>query len=1176
MNKFSEFICKHKISVFVLSIILLILSFFGIHNTKVNYDILVYLPDDIKTIEGQNILTDDFGIGSYAVAISEKLNSKEILDLEDKIKEIDGVNKVISAYDALGTEIPVSILPVEIREKVNNKDNDVIFITFDDSTSSTRTLNAVNEIRHLSNNKIKQGGMSSLVLDTMELSEKEIFIYILIAVILCITMLELSLDSYVLPFILLGNIGLAIIYNLGTNVFLGEISYITKSLVAVLQLGVTTDYSIFLYHAYQRQKEKIKDNEKAMVAAMKETFTSVIGSSLTTIVGFLVLCTMTLTLGKDLGIVMAKGVLIGVITVLTIFPSYLLIFDNLINKTKHKKINYTFTKLNNFIIKYNKVFLVIFLILLVPFYRANSRVDVYYKLDRSLPDTLESIKANNMIKEKFNIASPEIVLINNKLDSDIKYKISDEISNIKGVDFVLSLSKLEDMGIDSSILPKDFLDIVKQGNYEIMLLNSLYDIATPELNNQIELINNVLEKYDKSAILAGEGSLMKDMITISDKDFRNVNCSSVFCIFIVLFFVLKSFSLPLLLITVIEFAIFVNLGISYFNGTTLPFIAPIVLGTIQLGATIDYAILMTTTYLKDRFNGKDKKLAITDTINNCAPSIFLSGMCFFLATFGVGVYSKIDMISSICFLISRGALISMLVVIIVLPSVLLTCDKLIMKTTKNRKKGNDKMKNNLKKAVATCFAILLIFTPVVNAKEMNDNNEYHATKIENKSIVNSKITYKLNGENKNVNDMIGKKGKVEINIKYTNTELTNTTINNKKETIYKPYVTLFVTNLTKKYNKNITIENGKVDDNGRNYFLMGITTPDLDKSLKINKLAKYNEINISYDTNKFELPNIYNLTLPLNISSLSFDSVDSLYNNINLLRKNMDKIAEGSNELNDGINLLSSEVSKSINSLKNKTVSSDDINKIKQQVLEEMIKNLNGNFQEELANKAWAQTKKEIDSGKDKTVENNVESKIMNVLASYLGGKENLGYYGACAKGNTTACLALESKGYKVEDINRLKASLVKEFSSLAKETSYYVGEKVSKSVSKEVSLGVAINVANSLTEKLVPIIFDEVKQELVPNFEIMNQNIVKLKTGSNKLNSSVNKYNKEGIKVLSTKSNEIKRLTNRLDVVLNVNKDDTNYVELIDSIKVPEKEEKINVTNEKTTLWQRIKNLFN
>lgn len=683
MDKFAKGICKNKVIIMLVTCVLVVLSFIGMSLTKINYDILVYLPKDIETIKGQDILTDDFNMGAYSIAIAKDLSSKQILKLEDEIKQVDGVNEVVSLYDVLGTTVPVDMLPEEISSHLYEDDTDILFITFADSTSSEQTIDAVENIREITSDKVLLGGMSSMVLDTMNLSESEIMIYIVIAVVLCIIVLELSLDSYLVPILLLLNIGIAILFNLGSNIFLGEISYITKALVAVLQLGVTTDFSIFLYHSYDKKKKEYANKEDAMADAIKETFTSVIGSSLTTIAGFLVLCTMKLTLGKDLGIVMAKGVLLGVVTVLTVFPSLLLLLDKYIEKTKHKSLAINFSKLNNFIVKHHVAFFVIFLVLVIPCYLAYSKVDVYYKIDKSLPSTLESIKANEELKNKFNIVSPEILLVPSDMKSNDINDMVSEIKTIDGIDFVLSFDELKKLGISENMLSDDVVSVFKNDKYEMILVNSLYEVASDELNDQITDLNKVVDKYDKNIIVAGEGPLMKDLINISDTDFNNVNYSSIICILVILFFVLKSFSLPILLIAAIETAIFINMSLSYFGGVVLPFVAPIVLGTIQLGATIDYAILMTTNYLERRKTMASKE-AMVDTLNYCANSIFVSALCFFAATFGVGVYSDLEMVGSLCTLISRGAIVSMIVVITIVPSILLIFDKLISKTTKRK------------------------------------------------------------------------------------------------------------------------------------------------------------------------------------------------------------------------------------------------------------------------------------------------------------------------------------------------------------------------------------------------------------------------------------------------------------------------------------------------------------
>lgn len=685
MKKFGSSICKNRVKILIITLILMIPALIGMRVTKINYDILVYLPEDIETIEGQNILTDEFGLGAFSVTIIDGMTPKDILSLENEIKEIDGVAKVASTYDIIGTTIPLSVLPSEVTKKVKKDDSDLMLITFTNSTSHETTIKAVEEIKALTKERCKVGGMSAMVLDTMNLSESEITIYIIIAVILCILVLEISLDSYIVPFLLLINIGISILFNLGTNIMFGSISYITKALVAVLQLGVTTDFSIFLYHAYENAKQNGLDNNQAMSEAIHKTFTSVIGSSLTTIAGFLVLCSMNLTLGRDLGLVMAKGVFLGVVCVLTIFPSLILVSEKLIEKTRHKTRIPKFEKLNNFIIKRHKLVFIIFLILLIPAYLANNKVGIYYKLDESLPKTLDCIVANTELKEKFNIVSPEIILVDKNISNQNLSNMTKAISDLEGIDLVISPNNLSEMGIREEMLNDEIKSIFESDNYKLVLINSTYEIASDELNNQVEELNKIIKKYDEKALLAGEGPLMKDLVTISDQDFKNVNFSSIICILIIMLIVLKSLSLPILLILTIEFAIFLNMSIPYFSGTILPFVAPIVLGTIQLGATIDYAILMTSTYIENRKCGNSKEESMKQTLSTCVNSILVSGLCFFAATFGVGIYSELEMISSLCTLISRGAIISMIVVILILPSILLLFDKIIIKTTKNLK-----------------------------------------------------------------------------------------------------------------------------------------------------------------------------------------------------------------------------------------------------------------------------------------------------------------------------------------------------------------------------------------------------------------------------------------------------------------------------------------------------------
>ena len=961
MKKLSEWVCKNKGFILIMTLILLIPSFIGMKLTKINYDILVYLPKDIETVKGQGILADDFHMGAFSVTIIDKMNAKDILSLETKIKKIDGVEKVISAYDVIGNTIPLEMLPSEITAKVKNGDSTLMLITYEDSTSAESTLKAVDSVKKLTDEHCKIGGMSAMVLDTMNLSEKEIMIYIVIAVLLCIIVLEFSLDSYVVPFLLLLNIGIAILFNLGSNIMFGEISYITKALVAVLQLGVTTDFSIFLYHSYESKRKESKTKEEAMSKAIQETFTSVMGSSLTTIAGFLVLCTMQLTLGKDLGLVMAKGVLLGVICVLTVFPSFLLYFDHWIQKTKHSVLLPKFKGLTQFILKYNKIIFIIFLILFIPAYLANKKTEVYYKLDKSLPDTLDSIVANNSLKEKFHIVSPEIILISKDVKSNEVNEMIKKIEKIDGIDFVLSFSKLGDYGISTDMLGEEVQHIFYSDQYQMILINSTYDIATKELNEQVKIVNDIMKKYDEHAILAGEGPLMKDLIETSDTDFQTVNTSSIVCILIIMLFVLKSISLPILLILAIEFAIFINMGIPYFTDVTLPFVAPIVLGTIQLGATIDYAILLTTTYLKNR-KELEKQKAMEETLHTCISSIVVSGLCFFGATFGVGVYSKLEMISSLCTLISRGALISMAVVIFVLPSILLLFDSIIRKTTVSVRKEKKTMKRKVM-ATILLIGIFASSTPVsaltkeetvyckltpegniksvlVNEHLMNEekldriedyselkdilnvngnesftmeenrltwdskgNDIFYQGTTEKESPVSLHITYMLNGEEISLKDLIGKSGKVSIQLTYENKEKHGAYINGRYETLYTPFVVAAGTMFPSETVSNMEVENGKVVNTGNKMMVVGIAAPGLYESLNVDKFRGMDQITITFDTTKFELPSIYSVVTSKLIGEEDleiFDELDSLYGSMSTLKDSINKIEEGAKTLNSG------------------------------------------------------------------------------------------------------------------------------------------------------------------------------------------------------------------------------------------------------------------------------------
>lgn len=681
MHKFGKAICKYRKVILIISLLLLIPSIIGMNATRINYDILIYLPEDVETIKGENILSDEFNMGAFSVVILEDMQTKDIIKLEEKIKKIDNVEKVVSIADVIGPSIPVEMLPDDIKDKIYKDDETIMLVTFKDQISSDTTMKAVETLRDITDEHCKISGMTSTVLDTRNLSNSEIVIYVVIAVILCLIVLEVALDSYIAPILLLLNIGIAILYNMGTNIFLGQISYITKAISAVLQLGVTMDFAIFLYHSYMDEKENTKDINEAMASAISKTLLSVVGSSLTTIAGFLALCSMNLTLGKDIGLVMAKGVLCGVICVVTVLPAMILELNGIIEKTKHREILPKFTSIKDFVIKHYKAIIIVFIIILPIAFFGYSNTDVYYNLDKSLPQSLESVSANNELKTKFNMVSMELLLVDKDIPDYNINNMLDEIEALDGIEWTIGYSKIANTGIPKDMLSKDILDIFQNEDYQMIIINSNYEMATDALNNQVTKVNEIIKRYDENAILAGEGPLMKDLVEISNHDFNSVNSVSIVIIFAIMIIVLKSISLPVILIVVIEFAIFINMGIPYFTNTCLPFIASIVIGTIQLGATIDYAILITTKYVTNRKNGLDKKKSVSDALGSSIVSIMISGLCFFGATFGVGAYSQIEMIGSLCTLMSRGAIVSVICVILVLPSLLMAFDKVICKTT---------------------------------------------------------------------------------------------------------------------------------------------------------------------------------------------------------------------------------------------------------------------------------------------------------------------------------------------------------------------------------------------------------------------------------------------------------------------------------------------------------------
>lgn len=582
MNRLGKAICKHRKLILIISLLLLIPSIIGMKATRINYDILVYLPEDIETIQGEKILSEDFDMGGFSVVILENMKTKEILDLEEKIKNIENVEKVVSIADIIGTQIPKEMLPEKLQDAIYKENETIMLVTFKEQISSDATMQSVEELRKITDERCKISGMTSTILDTRELSSSEIVIYVIIAVILCLIILQVALDSYFAPILLLLNIGIAILYNMGSNIFLGEISYITKAISAVLQLGVTMDFAIFLYHSYKAEKEKIEDKEEAMAKAISKTFSSVLGSSLTTIAGFLALCSMNLTLGKDIGLVMAKGVLLGVISVVTVLPAMILTFDKQIEKTKHKEILPKFTKVRDYIIKHYKIIAILFVVILPIAFYGYTHTEVYYNLDKSLPKTLESVMANTALKEDFDMVSMEMLLIDKNMPEYKANEMIEKIEELDGIEWVIGYSKLGSLGLPKEALPEDLTQIFQNDKYQMLLINSKYEMATNELNEQVTKINEIINKYDENAILAGEGPLMKDLVEISDHDFNSVNTVSIGIIFIIMILVLKSITLPVILICVIEFAIFINMGIPYYTNAILPFIASIVIGTIQL------------------------------------------------------------------------------------------------------------------------------------------------------------------------------------------------------------------------------------------------------------------------------------------------------------------------------------------------------------------------------------------------------------------------------------------------------------------------------------------------------------------------------------------------------------------------------------------------------------------
>ncbi len=684
MIKFGKGVVKFRIPILIMAFLLLIPSGIGYMKTRVNYDILSYLPGEIETMEGQDILLDEFGTGAFSFVVAEGMEDKDLEKLVDQMEDIPHVKKVVW-YGSLGSyTLPREALPDDIYEFFNNRDADsqLMAVLYDESMAADGTMAAIDQITDLVGDQCYVSGMAAVINDIRKLSEKETVIYVVIAVILSLIVLSLTMDSAFVPILFLLSIGMAIVYNLGTNVFKGEISYVTQALAAVLQLGVTMDYSIFLWHSYQEQQERFDgDKERAMAHAISNTITSVVGSSITTVAGFVALCFMSFTLGMDLGIVMAKGVVFGVIGCVTILPSLILVFDKVIEKTKHRAILPDLGRIANWVTNHSAVFVIAFLIILVPALYGYTHTDVYYDLAGTLPDSLASKVANDKMAEQYEMGATHMIIARSDLSEKDSLNMIDEIKQVDGVKLAVSLDSAMGPQFPREILPENIQEIMVNGDYQMMLVSSEYATASDEVNKQCDEINTIIKKYDDSAMLIGEAPCTKDLIEITDQDFKKVSVVSIGAIFLIIALVFRSISLPIILVAVIEFAIFINMGIPAYTGTVLPFIASIVIGTIQLGATVDYAILMTNKYKKNRNHGMEKKEAITDALGKSIQSIIVSALSFFAATFGVGMYSNIDMISSLCTLMARGALISMVVVIFILPSMLMVFDRLICATS---------------------------------------------------------------------------------------------------------------------------------------------------------------------------------------------------------------------------------------------------------------------------------------------------------------------------------------------------------------------------------------------------------------------------------------------------------------------------------------------------------------
>ena len=693
--RFSKAVVRGRVAILILTVLLMIPAVFGMLETRINYDMLNYLPDDMDTVIGQNALLEDFGKGAFSFIVVENMPEKDVAALQEKLESVEHVETVLWYNSLMDTSIPMQLLPDKLYDAFNTGDATMMAVFFDTATSADETMDAIREIRSIAGKQCFVSGMSALVTDLKDLCEQEEPIYVAIAVVLACVAMMVFLDSWLIPFVFLASIGAAILLNLGSNWFMGEISYITKALSAVLQLAVTMDYSIFLWHSYNEQRAIYPDKCEAMAHAISATLTSVVGSSITTIAGFLALCFMSFTLGRDLGIVMAKGVLLGVLSCVTVLPSLILLLDKPLQKTRHRSILPKMDGLAKGVTKVFPLFLALFVVLAPVFYFAYDKTndEVYYDMGQCLPEDMEYVIANSKLSEEFDIASTHMLLVDASLPSKQVRSMISDMEQVDGVKYVLGLESVVGAGVPEEILPDSVRSILKSDQWELLLINSEYKVASDEVNAQIDSLNAILKKYDPTGMLIGEAPCMKDMIETTDHDFKVVNAVSILAIFLIILLVERSISLPFLLIAVIELAIFINLGLPHFLGQSLPFIAPICISTIQLGATVDYAILMTTRYKAERLAGKEKRPAVITALSTSIPSIIVSGMGLFAATFGVAIYSDIDIISSMCMLMARGAIVSMLCVILILPALLLLCDRLVCATTLGMRHCNHSRKH---------------------------------------------------------------------------------------------------------------------------------------------------------------------------------------------------------------------------------------------------------------------------------------------------------------------------------------------------------------------------------------------------------------------------------------------------------------------------------------------------